>query len=708
MKTSTLMLSALLTLGVQPFGRDSLLYAATGEETAGGGLEEIVVTATKREESLQKASAAITAITADKIIAAGITDLRAAQMYVPNVRFQPEQNNNQVFIRGVGANLDFANNEPSVGFIFAGSYVPREGTTAAFFDISQIEALPGPQGTLYGRSAIGGTIVVSPTLPAHDTTGSALLEVGNYSAVHGTITQNINVSNSLALRAAVDYTSHTGYQTSGADAQRDIAGRISALFEPSEDTSILWWAQYAKKGGHTANLVNKGFDPATQSYSEDSYLHSNPWDDTRTGPLAPLALFGNAVADNQHYNTFMTGGRFEWRIGGITVTDIPSYFYLDSRPDYWLGTIRIRNTAHYNQVANELRFSNTNSGKINWLAGLYVYRVSNSSVATLFTNQPFAFRQSNIPDNRLKNAAIFGQASISLTDQFRVIAGGRFGRDKRNASGLAPDTLGAAPWSFNRTFNHFDWKIGAEFDASPASMLYATIQTGNKPGAYNEIPATPSQDNLVRPSNLRAYTVGYKSRWLDDRLQFNAEAFYYDYRELATQAYDVSAPFNPVFNAQKVTIPGAQLDLNYEVVTNGQLNLNVGYIHARNKDFITPAGQDFSGLSPPYAADWTVLMGYSQGIHVGEGMLRGRIDARYESAWYADYVHNLGVRQSANTKADISLTYEASKLWSVGVWCKNLSNKAVIAATAAAGIPGPATAYLEAPRTYGLRVMFTY
>jgi len=166
--------------------------AVTSETTSSGeALAEIVVTAEKQTENLQKTAAQVTAISADSLVEAGVTDLREAQMIVPAVRFQAEGNNTQVFVRGVGANLDFPNVEPNVAFNFAGTYLPREATSAAFFDVAQLEILPGSQGTLYGRSAIGGTIVMTPAKPEFNFDGQTLLEVGNYSAVHITATQNL-------------------------------------------------------------------------------------------------------------------------------------------------------------------------------------------------------------------------------------------------------------------------------------------------------------------------------------------------------------------------------------------------------------------------------------------------------------------------------------------------------------------------------------
>src|SRR5260370_4638483 len=167
------------------------------------------------------------------LVTAGVRDLRQAQMVVPSVRFQAEGNNTQVFVRGVGANLDFPNAEPNVAFNFAGTYLPREATSGSFFDVAQLELLPGSQGTLYGRSAIGGTIVMTPAKPGFNYEGTMLLEVGNYSAVHVTTTQNAKLSEWAALRAAVDYAYNSGYEVSGAYSKNDVGARPATNTQPA-------------------------------------------------------------------------------------------------------------------------------------------------------------------------------------------------------------------------------------------------------------------------------------------------------------------------------------------------------------------------------------------------------------------------------------------------------------------------------------------
>src|ERR1700678_14939 len=350
--------------------------ARAGAPAANDALAEITVSAEKQAQNLQKTAAAVTAISAEALIDAGVGDLRDAQKLVPSVRFQAEGNNTQIFIRGVGANLDFANVEPNVAFNFAGIYLPREATSAAFFDVQQLEVLPGSQGTLYGRSAIGGTINLTPAKPAFNNDGETTLEVGNYAAVHVTTTQNLKLTDNVAVRGAVDYAYNDGFEVTGADSKNDLSLRLSSIINPSDRLSIYLWAQGAEKDGHTENLVNKGTNPATGTYCESCFFYGNAWNDTRTGAYA--GPFGITAAERNHYKTDMIGAQVDYQLDGAVLSYIPSYLYLDARPLYWLSAIQSTNIAHYNQLTQELRLSSNGDGPYKWLAGLYYYDSRNS------------------------------------------------------------------------------------------------------------------------------------------------------------------------------------------------------------------------------------------------------------------------------------------------------------------------------------------
>jgi iron complex outermembrane receptor protein len=156
-----------------------------------------------------------------------------------------------------------------------------------------------------------------------------------------------------------------------------------------------------------------------------------------------------------------------------------------------------------------------------------------------------------------------------------------------------------------------------------------------------------------------------------------------------------------------VVVKGDQLDVLARVSRNDEANLDVSYSRARNEDVVDTNGNNYNGLAPAYTPDWVIQAGFTHSIPMGNAYLRAHVNWRYESKWWADYVHNLGTEQTPDHKLDASLTYDAGS-WTLGAWVKNATNKAVIAATAAAGVPGPATAYLEDPRTYGVRVTVKY
>jgi iron complex outermembrane receptor protein len=685
---------------------------AVPADTGNDQLTEIVVTVEKTAVSLQKTAAAVTAVSGDTLAADGVDDIRAAQILVPAVRFQQEGSSTQIFIRGVGANLDVANVEPNVAFNFNGVLVPREGTSTAFFDVANLEVLPGPQGTLYGRSAVGGAVSVNFNKPANDWAGSTSLEVGDYSLVHVTVAQDVPLSSSLSLRAAVNYVDRSGYEESGADSQNDPAGRLSLLFTPADNFSAYVWTSYARKFGNSPNLVNHGYDPNTGLPSRYAFLSSNPWNDLQNEHIAGLPTnylrFGEPYAFKQTYESFLNGAQIDWHLGSVTLTYLPSYTFVNSEVPIFLGVIPAELDQRYNINSHELRLVNDKGGPIDWLLGLSTYNQNNTGHRTISE----VVVQSDIRDNLIKGSAIFGQGTYHVLDDLRITVGGRYSYDKRDARGYqtANPATGAPidPFTFDEHYTHFDWKAAVEYDLARQTLAYAAVQTGYEPGTYNAAPNTPTFNNAVQPEHLTAYTTGLKSRFRDDTLQVNTELFYYDYRDLIEQQYDTALAFNPIFNAQLVHIYGAQVDLLWRPSSHDTVNLDPAYTHARNVEFITPIGGNFNGLQVVYSPDQTVVGGYSHELPLPGASLQAHVDARYESGWWATYNHNPGTNQPASVKEDASLTYESDRRWSVGLWVKNLSNVAVLAATAAGGYPGPAVGNLEAPRTFGIRANVSY
>jgi iron complex outermembrane receptor protein len=691
-------LAALLAVSAAGASRQTVAQdAEAGSEAEGAVLEEVVVTGQKRVESLQKTSAAITALGTEALVSAGVVDITAAQNLMPSVRFQSEGASTEIYIRGVGSTVDLPNVEPPTAFNFAGIYVPREGTSVGFYDIERIELLPGPQGTLYGRSALGGAVNVSFNRPTRELATNVLVEAGNYSLFHATLVQNVPLTDKVAVRGAFDYIKNDGYLTSGAYSRDDYAGRLSGLFEPTDDVSIYLWGHVARKHGKPNNLVRKGANGGTGDGDPHAFETNDPWNDI----LAP----GVPGPSDQHYENAMLGGELTARLGGATLTYIPSYYFLDWASDYWIENVPAFLSAHYNQITNELRLAGAWNGW-DWLAGLYQYSVRNSGFFTIG-----GFPISDVRENRLEGVAGFGQATYRWTDKLRLTFGGRVSKDKRSGAGF---TSFGEPFDASKHFDNVDWKIGVEYDVADRSMLYGVVQTGYQPGTYNTFPSTPSQSNIVKAADLTAYTLGIKNRFLGDRLQVNSEAFYYDYRNLFAQSTNLGTGLLTTFNAKKVEVYGNQLDLLLQATPDDRVNLSVGYLHARNLDFVIPAEldvgtsvRDFAGYQLQNAPDWTVSLGYQHDFRFAGGYLRARADSRYESSYWAGYAHTRGTQQEPYIKTDASLTYYGSKGWSAGLWIKNIENEPVQAATAG-GLGNWGAAFLEAPRTYGARVNVSF
>src|SRR5512137_1042749 len=439
-----------------------------GAGAAGAGLEVITVTAQKVSKDLQKTGAAVTAISGDVLVSAGVYDIRGVQNLMPSVRFQAENASTELYIRGVGSTLDLPNIEPPNAFNFNGVYIPREGTSVGLFDIYSIELLPGPQGTLYGRAALGGAVNIEFNRPTQELETSGVLEVGDYSLLHGTIVQNLPVSEKLALRGAFDYIERDGYLETGADSQQVYAGRLSALYTPTDDLDIYVWLHGAQKDGKSPNLVRRGFNDGAFDGNPNAFNTSDPWDD-RSDPGAP-------TAPPHDYDNMVLGAEVNWDLGDVKLTYIPGYFYLDWAADYWLENIPALLTANYNQVTNELRIASDTDSKLRWLAGLYQYQVTNSGDFLAG-----GFPLSLVSRNRLEGYAVFGELTYSLSERLRVVAGSRLSWDEREGDGLAVqvgDPPSLVPFTAREDYDNVDWKLGVEVDVGASAMAYATVQTG--------------------------------------------------------------------------------------------------------------------------------------------------------------------------------------------------------------------------------------
>ena len=699
---------------------------AEGDES-GAFIDEIVVTVQKRSQVIQNIAAAVTVIDGRELQARGVLTLADLQNLVPSIRLQKESASTEIYIRGVGSTLDVPMIEPPNAYNINGVYVPREVTSASFVDVARVEVLPGPQGTLYGRGAIGGVVNTITRRPTDKFETAVTIEAGNYSHARATVTQNIPVSENFRLRGSLSYLERDGFQKSGADSADDLAGFLALEITPSDNLNIHLWSQVENRKGYSANLLSKG---SVGSPRSQAFPNSDPWDDRLEGDLAAYATLGPIDAQYRDWGTVLVGAELNWEISEkLSLTYIPSYLNFDWRQEYWLTHKDGDFNEEIDQQTQEMRLAYDDGGAVTWLVGLYDYQIETKGQLfiqfgpdELFPGSPpgLWLDASDIRNHELKGSALFGEVNWSITGSTRLVAGGRVSNDKREGYGFQPDIVtgpsvdtdpvalftGMAPpaWSNRESWSHVDWKLGIEFDASGESMLYGTMQTGFQPGTFDVFPNTTTAE-----SELLAFTAGAKNYFLGGQLLLNNEMFYYIFDNLLTQSFDAATGTNRLSNAD-VVIYGDQLDLALapDSMSNTRFTLSLGYLHARYEDFLLDSLDVFNGGQLQNAPDWTATLGVFHSWNLPSGAsIEASVSSRYESGFWGDFSHSSGLYQSGYTKSDMTLTFRPSgRNWSVGLWARNLENQDVQSAAATGNPftdPGPGAPFLEAPRTFGIR-----
>jgi iron complex outermembrane receptor protein len=728
---------------------------ATAQTTQSGDstqLEEVVVTAEKREENVQKVAASVSVIDAANLEARGIVDLRGLSNLLPMAQLNMEGATTQIFIRGIGQTSDSDTNSPAVAANIDGIYTPRFVLSSSLFDVSQIEVLSGPQGTLYGRNAAGGAVNVTTKLPTDQFVDEGFVEVGNYRTAHLFNALNVPVSNDLQLRLAVDSNNHDGYLTNGQDDLDTIAARLVALYKPQDDLSVVFRGEYQNAAGNGSSSI---LAPLLNT--------QNPW----YQPSIPGEHFFNQET------VYKAGADIKYDLGGpqnITLTYMPAYI------DYWFefnipigqpvqyfpnpgvpgnplagfyATLNVHDDAK--QITNEFRV-NGGDHNLKWIFGLYQlyfgvsapglasFNIGNPTVFSGGPAQPYAFATGGGETYDIvtdRSYAGFGEVTYSVLDNLRLTGGLRYSYDDDSTHGVSQELIPVAgialppsAYSLALSDHRVDWKGGVEFDLDATSMAYATVQTGFIDGGFN-IDASTSSASTFKPETLLAYTAGIKNRFFDGALQLNAEAFYYDYKDLQVSAFNVSTGSNDQYNVPKSEIHGLQVDSIYRPFSRTTFDANVGLLRAVITSGVLPPIAVYScgvpGAIPAYLCSPNSLINYkgqtlpnsptvsaSMGLTQqwdlpNGGLIEGRAATHYEASTWALFEHLQGLEKPAYTKTDLSLSYHLpNNGWRVGLWVKNVENTATRVTPATTNVYGLQTWFLDPPRTYGLRIDYKF
>lgn len=744
--------------------------AASNDEQSSGGLDEIVVTAERREASLQRTALAVSAVTGDDLVASGVSESTGLSKLVPALQVQPTGGSGTSFyLRGVGTQSGNSFAENAVAFNFNGVYVARPTAPAGtFYDLQRVEVVKGPQGTLYGRNATGGAVNVLPARPKlAELSGNMTLEYGNYDNKRGSGALNVPLGQKAALRFAAQIVDRDGYLSDGYDDEKGKAFRASLLLEPSSDWSMLLVADYFDQNGKgpgnvlipTATFAAPdpsdrvgGSDPIAQAAAAAAArtLPGNP----ACGGLGNLVNSGcvrlpqgNGFLDNTFWGVSAT---IEGGMGFGTLTILPAYRRTDTNfRTYLPGFLgEIQDTSE--QMSLEVRIASNADQPLRYVLGGFLY--SEDQAAENYFAQGDLSTQRFTPNLKTESKAVFGQFTYDLTDTFRLVAGGRYTKEDksqftRSASGGRPGVINpplSDPFSGALSFEKFTWKAGVEWDPGLASLVYANVATGFKTGGF--FVANPPE-NTFAPEKLTAYTFGTKNRFFGNKLQVNLEAFYWDYTDQQVTFVGGIRTANGTFanggvtvNAGKSRIYGAELELAYQVFNSGRFTANVQYLNGRYNSLQTavfsgpgnpvPTGctvlasrlanpgvnnarffdTDCSGKPTVQSPNWVANLGYEHTFDLGGDMeLVATARTNISSSYFLNVNFIPTEQQGSFMTSDLLLTLNGpDNRWFLSAFVNNVENETIFARAGTRPILNISYATLRAPRTYGARVGFRF
>lgn len=774
---NTFMLRCSVAFAAISMSAQSFAQEATEANTSSVGLDEIVVTAQRREESLQKVAVAVSAVSGDAIVNAGASDPVGLSRLVPSLVVQPAAGTSlSLYLRGVGSQQGNSFAENAIALNLGGVFVARPSSLGGlFYDLERVEVVKGPQGTLYGRNATGGAVNVIPRKPIlGEFGGNASFEYGNYDSVKAAGALNVPLGENVAVRVATQIVERDGYLSDGYQDDSGRAVRASILAKPSEDWSILLTGDYFHQGGKGVGSVLSpgsafpvgvsagyaapalserigGSDPrsiaALSAYA--GTLFAPPFCGgfggfVRSGCVAPPK--GDGFIDSDFYGI---SAEIQGDLGFATLTVVPAYRRSDNRYDGYAPGFLTRTDEVSKQTSLEVRLSSNGNSAFQYVVGAYYFKEDQNALN--FFEQGTLSTTRFTPNLGTKSYAAFGQGTYSLTESFRIVAGGRYTKEDRTqltalASGGLPGVvlppLGA-PFTGDQEFKRFTWKLGIEADVGPASLLYANVSTGFKAGGFYV--ASPP-NNTFKPEKLTAYTLGSKNRFLDGRVQLNLEAFYWDYTDQQisfvgpVQSGPISVPGGVTVNAGSARMYGVDTELRVKVGDNGLFSADFQYLNAKYKTLaytaisasggpirngcsVTNGRQanpgtpipsrlfdiDCSGSPTINSPEFSLNLGYDHEIPVGDLVLVLGGRTRIESSRFTNIEYLPEQKQGGYMTSDAYVTLEGpDKTWSLTGFINNIEDETILGGTVVRPVLQTVYSVLRPPRTYGVRASFNF
>ena len=701
------------------------------------GIEDIVVTATRREERLQDVPVAVTAVTSQTLTTSGVTSLRDLTVAVP--AFQGGRNAivNQPTIRGVGSSGIGMADESNVATYVDGVYQPFAFMSAQdLVEIERVEVLRGPQGTVFGRNATGGLVNVITPDPSFDTRGHADVRLGrtrndttNYETrgyVTTGLTDTMAVDFAGMFRDAGDYIKDLVRPGNKLGGTKSLSLRSKLLVQPSDAIRFVFTASYQDLESSQNTIIP--YNPGTGRENTagrrfPGYIPVNsPWE----------------AANNEipvlNFDRLNLSLHAQFDLGFASLQSTSSYMKVHAKQNtdsdasnIFLGQIPFDTGGK--SYSQEVRLLSTGSDRFKWILGVYGFYLETAwDNIRLITSPGPGFPINTLrldPSATTKSYAGFGEATFEVVDSLFVTAGARYSTEDRTfrqrINGNQLITGGFAPsGKAEASFNKWTYRGVIRWEFSDRGNVYASFGTGFKSGVFNELSVAGFATD---PETIEALEGGVKVDPLP-WLRTNLSVFRYDYKDLQVQARAADGVSYVLQNAATAELYGGELEVTAEPVADLNVRAAFTYLHSEYASF--PRAQTFrpvtnsagveiggnvteefdvSGNQMMRAPKYTISGGINWSTDLAGGRFQAIGNLYWSSKVYYDF-RNLFFQDSYTTISGELAWTTPDEAWRFSLWGRNLTNEAILTQVRLG--PLDAGVNYDRPREVGVGASFRF
>ncbi len=735
-------------------GQDSGQEAFQPQETA-TEIEEIVVTARRRTETLQSVPLSVSAFGEEDVDALQAQDLSGIQYAVPNLYLDDgDASNAVIFLRGIGQNDSLAFVDPGVSVYIDDVYISR--TQAAMFDlfdVERIEVLRGPQGTLYGRNSPGGAVKVITRAPGEELEYHLEAGYGRFDSVTARARVSGPLARDLKGKLAISYRARDGFNRNRFTGRDDgdlnrLSWRAGLYYEPHSDLRLTLTIDgridrpdTSRSPVRRTGLVafpDPFADPANATFfppATDNYLA-----DTNANDFSDITTVGVALKAEWQLAD-------DWALESITAWrsfDFDLELDTDGSPLPVLDVVLFEDSRTFSQ---ELRVTYDDGERWSVTGGLFFFHDIDHTLAGFDLKSAgvfgfpvilfgFPVAQAGKTDQRTDSYAVYLDATYRLSERFSFEAGLRYTLDEKRArrqleNFFDPNFLLAdlnAPPPFlqgvgvptpllkgKKRFNAFTPRVALSYDLSEDAMVYASVSRGFKSGGFDGRANSTFQFQPFRPEKVWAYEGGIKSEWANHRVTANLAYFYNRYRDLQVTSFGQDPEtgfFQSLFtNAAAARIQGVEIELAARPTDRLTLQGSVGFMDADYKRFATLVGgvpADVSDRRLVHTPRWTAHAGFSYEHPIGSRWKATlHMDGNYRGRMANEVTDSPNLAQGAYVLINAFLAIgDRDGRYELRVGGTNLSDRQYITqGFNLAEFPGVETAFFGARRLWGVNVI---